>query len=329
MDRLRVGLGWCRCPIGNVDMGKEWPHDVHADEAGWRFQTHNYYKAGPYVSLAPLEVQMLSFSSNLEWFAVSTVYYPLKLPRGSPLSAIAPPNVEPHARHGCSSVHQPKDGDAFQGQLAGDGWTDPTPNLGHHGLRWPFQQSSRCGLVEVLEGWAFGGGVPFFSTEEALWSWLTPWSALCTLSGVLVGVASGGRRRNGSGRRQLNGCVSGGRGRRMSNLSSDIFKAFLQEPDLLLHLKLFFRIRLLCQDFFYSSDCGDHTFHCVVPQFSYLCSQRSLQYIQECVHSLPFSGFLIIRVQSSGEFLNLDSELLNFLEAFFIIFESCPGLVFH
>ena len=258
------------------------------------------------------------------------VQCPLKLPQGSPLSVIAPPNVEPQARHGRPSVHKHKDGDAFQGQLAGDGWTDPTPNLGHPGLRWPFQQLSWCGLVEeVLEGWAFGDEVPLFSTEEAWWRWLTPWLVRCTLSGVLVGVESGRRQRNGSRRRRLNGCANCGRGRRLSNLSLDIFKAFLQEPDLLLHLKLFFRIRLLCQEFFYSSGCGDHTFHCVVPQFSYLCSQRSLQYIQECIHSLPFSGFLIMRVQSSGEFFNLDSELHNFLGAFSIIFERCPGLVFH
>ena len=111
---------------------------------------------------------MLSFSSNLEWFAVRTMYCPLKWPQGAPLSAKAPPNVEPQARHGRPSVHQPKDGDAFQRQLAGDGRTDPTPNLGHLGLSWPVQQPSWCGLAEgVLEGRAFGGEVPLFSTEEA------------------------------------------------------------------------------------------------------------------------------------------------------------------
>ena len=58
-------------------------------------KAHDNYKAGPSASLAPLEVQMLSFSSNLEWFAVRTMHCPLKWPQGSPLSAKAPPNVEP------------------------------------------------------------------------------------------------------------------------------------------------------------------------------------------------------------------------------------------
>ena len=111
---------------------------------------------------------MLSFSSNLEWFDVRTVHCPLKWPQGSPLRGKVPPNVEPQARHGRPSVHKSKDGDAFQCQLAGDGRTGPTPNLGHLGPRWPLQQPCWCELAEeVLEGWAFRGEVPLFSTEEA------------------------------------------------------------------------------------------------------------------------------------------------------------------
>ena len=187
---------------------------------------------------------MLSFPSNLEWFAVRTVHCPLKWPQGAPLSAEAPPNVEPQACHGRPCVHQSKDGDAFQRQLAGDGWTDPTPNLGHPGLRWPFQQPSWCGLAEeVLEGQTFGGEVPLFSTEEAQRGWLTPWSARCTLSKFLVGVASGRRRLNGW---TSCGCCGSCGSRRSGNLASNILEALLQEPDLLLHLKLLFRICLLC-----------------------------------------------------------------------------------
>ena len=168
MHCLRIGLSWGCCAIHHVDVDTEQPHDIHADEARRRLQAHNNDETGPSASLAPLEVQMLSFSRNLEWFAVSTVHCPLKWPQGSPLSAKAPPNVKPHARHGRPSVHQPKDGDAFLRQLAGDGRTVPTPNLGHLGLRWPFQQPSWCGLAEeVLEGRAFGGEMPLFSTEEA------------------------------------------------------------------------------------------------------------------------------------------------------------------
>ena len=90
---------------------------------------------------------MLGLSSNLEWFAVCAVHCPLKLSQGPPLGAVAPPDVEPEAGHGRSSVHKTEDGDAFQSQLAGDGRTYHTPNLGHLGLRWPFQQPSRCGLT--------------------------------------------------------------------------------------------------------------------------------------------------------------------------------------
>ena len=135
-------MSWGCCAILYVDVDMERLHNIHADEAGHRLQAHNDDEAGPPVSLTPLEVQMLSFSSNLEWFAVLAVHCPLKWPQGAPLSAKAPPNVEPQACHGCPSVHQPKDGDAFQRQLAGDRWTDPTPNLGHLGLRWPFWQPS-------------------------------------------------------------------------------------------------------------------------------------------------------------------------------------------
>ena len=168
MHCLRIGLSWGCCAIRHVDVDAERPHNIHADEAGRRLQAHNDDEAGPPASLTLLEVQMLSFSSNLEWFAVSTVHCLLKWPQGDPLSTEAPPNVEPQACHGCPCVHQPKDGDAFQRQLAGDGQTDPTPNLGHLGLRWPFQQPNWCGLAEeALEGQAFGGEVPLFSTEEA------------------------------------------------------------------------------------------------------------------------------------------------------------------
>ena len=63
-------------------MDAERPHDIHAYEAWWRFQAYDDNEAGPPASLAPLEVQMLGFSSNLEWFTVCTVHCPLKLLQG-------------------------------------------------------------------------------------------------------------------------------------------------------------------------------------------------------------------------------------------------------
>ena len=65
------------------------------------------------------------------------MYCPLKWLQGPPLGTVAPPDIKPKAGHGRSSVHKAKDGDAFQSQLAGDGWTHHTPNLGHLSLRGP------------------------------------------------------------------------------------------------------------------------------------------------------------------------------------------------
>ena len=80
-------------------MDAEWPHDIHAYETLRRFQADYYNKAGPSASLAPLKVQMLGFSSDLEWFAVCAVDSPLKLPQGPPLGTVAPPDGKPEASH--------------------------------------------------------------------------------------------------------------------------------------------------------------------------------------------------------------------------------------
>ena len=85
--------------MGYVNMDAEWPHDIHAYETRQRFQADYDNKAGPSASLAPLKVQMLVFSSDLEWFAVCTVDSPLKLPQGPPLGVVAPPDRKPEASH--------------------------------------------------------------------------------------------------------------------------------------------------------------------------------------------------------------------------------------
>ena len=78
---------------------------------------------------------MLGFTSDLQWFAVRTMHCPLKWPQGPPLGAVAPPYGESHTGYGRSSVHKAEDGDAFECQLASDGWADCAPNSGHLGLR--------------------------------------------------------------------------------------------------------------------------------------------------------------------------------------------------
>ena len=99
MDCLRVWLCRGRSPMHYVYVDAEWPHNVHAYETRRRLQADYHYEAGPSVSLTPLEIQMLSFSSDLEWFAVCVVDCSLELPQGPPLDAVAPPNGKPKASH--------------------------------------------------------------------------------------------------------------------------------------------------------------------------------------------------------------------------------------
>ena len=82
-----------------VYVDAEWPHNVHAYDTRRRLQADYHYEAGPSASLTPLEIQMLSFSSDLEWFAVCAVDSSLELPQRSPLGAGAPPDVKPEARN--------------------------------------------------------------------------------------------------------------------------------------------------------------------------------------------------------------------------------------
>ena len=77
----------------------EWPHNVHADKTRRRLQVDYHYEAGPSASLTPLEIQMLSFSRDLEWFAVRAVDSSLELPQGPPLGVVAPPDGKPEASH--------------------------------------------------------------------------------------------------------------------------------------------------------------------------------------------------------------------------------------
>ena len=83
----------------HVYVDAEWPHNVHAYQTWWRFRADYDNEARPSTRLTLLKVQMLSFSSNLERFAVCTVHIPLKLPHGSPLGTVAPPDGKPKASH--------------------------------------------------------------------------------------------------------------------------------------------------------------------------------------------------------------------------------------
>ena len=82
-----------------IDVNAEWPHNIHTDQTGQRLQADYHYKTGPSTSLTPLEIQMLSFSSDLEWFAMCAMDSSLELPQGPPLGAVAPPDGKPEASH--------------------------------------------------------------------------------------------------------------------------------------------------------------------------------------------------------------------------------------
>ena len=64
-----------------------------------------------------------------------TMHCSLKLLQGPPLGMVAPPDGKPEASYGSSRVHEAEDGDAFQSELACDGWPHSAPNRGHLGLR--------------------------------------------------------------------------------------------------------------------------------------------------------------------------------------------------
>ena len=113
VDSLRIGLSGASSPVSHVDPDVEWPHNIHPDEAWGRFQDYIDDETSPTASFALLEVQMLGFSSNLEWLAVCAMHCPFKRLQGPPLGTVAPPYGESHAGHGCSSVHEAKEGDAF------------------------------------------------------------------------------------------------------------------------------------------------------------------------------------------------------------------------
>ena len=85
--------------MSHVYVDAEKPHDVHAYETRRRFQADYDNEARPSVSLTPLKVQMLGFSSDLERFAVYAVDSSLELPQGPPLGTVAPPDGKPEANH--------------------------------------------------------------------------------------------------------------------------------------------------------------------------------------------------------------------------------------
>ena len=79
VHRLWVRLSGRGCTVGHVNMDAERPHNVHANEAGQRLQAHNDNEAGPTTSFAPLYIQVLGFTGNLQWFAVCIMHCALKL----------------------------------------------------------------------------------------------------------------------------------------------------------------------------------------------------------------------------------------------------------
>ena len=80
---------------------------------------------------------MLGFPSYLERFAVLAVDDPLEGLQGTQLGMVLPPQRESHAGHRGAVVDEAEDWDAFEVELAGDGWPYRAPNRGHLGLRGP------------------------------------------------------------------------------------------------------------------------------------------------------------------------------------------------
>ena len=83
----------------HIYVNAEWPYNIHADQTWQRLQADYHYKTGPSASLTPLEVQMLSFSSDLEWFAMCAMDSSFELPQGPPLGAVAPSDGKPKASY--------------------------------------------------------------------------------------------------------------------------------------------------------------------------------------------------------------------------------------
>ena len=135
VDGLRVGLSRGCSPVSHIYMDSERPRNIHAYEAWRQLQAHDNNEAGSPASLAPLNVEMLGFPGNLEGFTVCIVHCSLKLFQGPPLGAVTPPDGKPEASYGSSRGHETEDGDAFQSELACDGWPYSAPNRGHLGLR--------------------------------------------------------------------------------------------------------------------------------------------------------------------------------------------------
>ena len=135
MNCLGIRLSGDSGPVGHVNVDTERPHNVHANETWRQLQSHNDDKTGPTTSLTPLKVQMLGFTRNMERFAMRTVHRSLKWLQGPPLGAVAPPDGKSQACYRRSSVHKIEARDAFERQLAGDGWAYRAPNRGYLGLR--------------------------------------------------------------------------------------------------------------------------------------------------------------------------------------------------
>ena len=77
-DRLRIRFSGHGSAIGDIDADAERSHDVHPNQARQRLEANNDNKTRPPACFAPLQVQVLGFPRNLEWFPVSAVYDPLE-----------------------------------------------------------------------------------------------------------------------------------------------------------------------------------------------------------------------------------------------------------
>ena len=78
---------------------------------------------------------MLGFTSDFAVVCRARHVLSPQMASRAPIGRGSAPYGESHTGHGRSSVHKAEEGDAFERQLASDGWAYCAPNRGHLGLR--------------------------------------------------------------------------------------------------------------------------------------------------------------------------------------------------
>ena len=92
INGLRVWLRGRGSAMADVNTGTRRTHNIHPNQYRGRFEADDDDEASSPSSFAPLQVEVLGFTSYQERFAVSTVDDPLEGLQGTPLGAVLPPH---------------------------------------------------------------------------------------------------------------------------------------------------------------------------------------------------------------------------------------------